>query len=47
MNEKIMEILKESGIVTDGFEIASVEIKGKYKDFNCMSAIYLSNPNFK
>lgn len=47
MNEKIFEILKDSGIVTDGFNIASVEIKGKYSDLNVISCILLSNPNFK
>lgn len=47
MSEKIIEILNDSGIVTDGFTIASVEIKGKYSDLNVMSVFFLSNPKFK
>lgn len=47
MIEEIKEILSSKGIVVDGFEIASIEIKGKYTDLNVMSAMYFTNPNFK
>lgn len=47
MIELMLKVLQDAGVVAKGFEVASIEIKGKYADLSCMSAIYLNNPNFK